>query len=355
MKQGIAGLAILLFVSVAAVITGERILLDHSTPESFQTVAVTRRDIGSSVLATGVIRPMTGAEVKVGSRISGVVKALHVQIGDQINSGQLIAELDQRELDARLHQSIAAVKKAEADHAYANATLARMRALAGKDVISQQELDEAENAVHVTRAQLELARANEEYASIEAEYAQIYAPISGIVASVSTQKGETIAANFSAPTFVTIIDLNRLEVQAYVDETDIGRIHEGQEVLFTVDTYPEREFSGSVTAIYPKAVVQDNVVNYIVTIAIEEVGSEILRPEMTANVRILLETRNQVLSVPNAAVQRDRGERYVWVLENGQPEQRRVKVGWRDDRHTEIREGLLEGEKVLLDYTEVRP
>ncbi len=90
--------------------------------------------------------------------------------------------------------------------------------------------------------------------------------MAGVVASVSTQEGETVAASFAAPTFVTLLDLARLEVWAYVDETDIGRIHRGQDATFTVDTYGDDEFAGRVTAIYPQAEIRDNVVNYVAVI-----------------------------------------------------------------------------------------
>jgi len=108
------------------------------------------------------------------------------------------------------------------------------------------------------------------------------------VASVATQEGETVSASFATPTFVTLIDLNRLEVWAYVDETDIGRIELGQRATFTVDTYGDASFAGTVTAIYPKAEIRDNVVNYIAVVRFEPQPGRTLRPDMTAFVRIAL-------------------------------------------------------------------
>jgi macrolide-specific efflux system membrane fusion protein len=205
--------------------------------------------------------------------------------------------------------------------------------------------------VTTAAAQFKQADANLEYARVQVSYTRIYSPIPGVIASVSTQEGETVSASLAAPTFVSIIDLRRLEVQAYVDETDIGKIKVGQGVSFTVDTYPDSDFKGQVTAIYPKAVIQDNVVNYIVTVAISDSQGKILRPEMTTNVTIYLETRKNVLSVPTSAITRERGERYVTVMEGEETIQRKVKTGWKDNGFTEIISGLTEGEQILVTLT----
>ncbi|MCA1801378.1 MAG: HlyD family efflux transporter periplasmic adaptor subunit, partial [Rhodothermaceae bacterium] len=144
------------------------------------------------------------------------------------------------------------------------------------------------------------------------------------------------------------IDLKRLEVQTYVDETDIGKIREGQQASFTVDTFPGTDFPGSVTAIYPKALIQDNVVNYIVTVEIHDFHNLVLRPEMTANVTITLGERKDVLAVPTSAISRDRGEQFVMVSEDGMHMRRSVKTGWRDGPYTEITDGLADGELIVL-------
>jgi len=315
---------------------------------AYTTAVVTRRDIGSTVRATGIIKPMVGAEVRVGSRVSGVVKRLRSHIGDLVKEGQVIAELDDAELQAKLNQNIAALEKAKADLEYANLNLERQRSLLKKNFASKQQVDLAENAHKVAQAQLEQAEANLESARVQLGYTKIFAPISGVIASISTQEGETVAASFSAPTFVNIIDLNRLEVQTYVDETDIGKVHEGLEAGFTVDTYADTEFRGKVTAIYPKAVIQDNVVNYIVTFVITDFQGKILRPEMTANVKIFLAARKNALAVPTAAIVRDQGERYVTVLDGDRTERRLIKVGWKDNGFTEVISGVGEGEKVVI-------
>jgi macrolide-specific efflux system membrane fusion protein len=345
------GGGVALFLAVAAFV-GYSLLRDKDgNAATSETASVVRRDIGSAVLATGIIKPMVGAEVKVGSRISGVVKRLRSNIGDFVKVGQLIAELDDAELQAKLNQNQAALAKAQTEHGYAKLNVTRQRSLLSQNFISQQQVDLAVNAYEVAQAQLKQAEANLEFAKVQLSYTRIYSPTSGVIASVSTQEGETVSASLAAPTFVSIIDLRRLEVQAYVDETDIGKIRVGQETSFTVDTYPDTDFKGTVTAIYPKAVIQDNVVNYIVTVEINDSHGKILRPEMTTNVTISLETRKNVLTVPTSAITRERGERYVTVLEGEKKIQRKIKTGWKDNGSTEIISGLKEGEQVLITIT----
>ena len=238
------------------------------------------------VKASGVIKPQVGAEVRVGSQLSGVVRHLHVQVGDTVVAGQRLAELDNRELLALHAKAVADHLLALAELRYAAANLERQRTIAAARAISADALDMAERAHAVAEQQVAAAQAAVDYAQIQLDRAIITAPIGGVVASVATQEGETVSASFSAPTFVTLIDLRRLEVWAYVDETDIGRIEPGQRATFTVDTYGAEEFSGVVTAIYPKAEIRDNVVDYIVVLRFEPRAGRILRPEMTAIVRI---------------------------------------------------------------------
>jgi len=313
-----------------------------------QVVKVTRRDIASVVKATGVIRPMIGAEVRVGSRASGVVRRLYVRVGDKVRRGQLLAELEVQELSARRAAAVAALQRSQANLNYARADLHRKTELRNAQVIAGSDLDLAQQAFAVAEQQHREAQANLEDASTQLGYAKIFAPIGGIVASVSTQEGETVAATLAAPTFVTLLDLSRLEVRTYVDETDIGRIQLGQKARFTVDTYGDYQFEGQVTAIYPQAEIRDNVVNYVAVVKFKAPSDRVLRPEMTTTVRIELERHENVPALPARAVRREAGRQFVLCRQGETIEERFVKTGSRDDTYVEIVSGLHEGDEVVM-------
>ena len=367
---------------------------------------VARRDLSATVTATGTIKAMVGAEVKVGSRIPGRVEQLAVQVGDRVKPGQVIARLEQEDLRAAVEKARAdlavaeaklatvrngaraqeiqtaeaALRQAEANRLLAQVNLDRYRQLYQDRGIALQVVDTAARDYDVSVAQARTAREQlslirEKYTAedlqvAEAEvaqakaalriaeanlgYATITAPMGGVVASVSTQQGETVtsgSAAAQAPTFVTIIDLNRLQVDAYVDETDIGKVRVGQEATFSVDAFPDKEFSGKVTAIYPKALIQQNVVTYDVVIAIDN-REGLLRPDMTTNTTITVAKREKVLAIPNQAVRREEGDRVVFVQEGDRLVRRPVKTGWKDKTFTEVLSGLKEGERVVVGEIE---
>jgi macrolide-specific efflux system membrane fusion protein len=309
---------------------------------------VQRRDIGATVLATGEVRPKVGAQVAVGSRASGVVGKLHVTVGDRVKAGQLLAELDPVEYRTQVERAAAQLMNAAAERAYAEKEYAREQSLAEERATTPAALSAAQRAIDTARARERESAAALAAARVQLGYTSIRAPIGGVIASVSTQEGETVAANFAAPTFVTIVDLARLEVWAYVDETDIGRIRVGQRAHFTVDTYPGDEFDGRVTAVRPGAEVRDNVVTYITLIEFDNPPDRLLRPEMTTTVNIVLEGRAGAASVPNGALRRDAGGTYVLVRARGGVERRSIKVGFRGTEHSEVLAGVGEGERVVL-------
>ena len=145
-----------------------------------------------------------------------------------------------------------------------------------------------------------------------------------------------------------LVELALADGQQTGDEVDIGKVQVGQEAMFTVDTFPDREFKGRVSAIYPKAVIQENVVNYDVVVTITGDYKNLLRPEMTTNVTIFLEARPNVLTVPSRALQRQRGRNVIYVQTPDGPQTREVKVGRREGQWVEILDGVTEGQAVFL-------
>ena len=350
-RFGVLGLlAILLGAGIWALADGVLVRpVDADSPAPVRTAPVVRTAIGSTVLATGVVRPQVGAEVAVGSRVSGVLRRLHVTVGDRVRQGELLAELDSTEFEARRMQAAASLESARIEREFARRQYERAVDLLEARVIAQAELDDTERSFRAWEARVREAEATLRSAEIQLEYTRIRAPIGGVVASVTTQVGETVAASFAAPTFVTIMDLDRLEVWAYVDETDIGRIQVGQKATFTVDTYMGVDFEGAVTAIQPQAEIQNNVVNYVTVLEIGDTAGYTLRPEMTTTVNILLDGRSEVVAVPNAAVRTGPDGTYVLLPGSPDPVGREVRTGVRGRTHTEITEGLTEGETVIVD------
>lgn len=325
----------------------------QNRPSALQTTTVTRTNLASTVTASGIVKPQVGASVKVGPRISGLLQRLYVRVGDTVRRGETLAKLEHSALDVGVRAAATAVDEAQAQLALAKAQYARRTQLERDGIVSQEALEIAKETLEVDKAGLESARTQLRTAQITRGYATVRAPISGTVTAISTQEGETVAASFAVPTFVTIMDLSRLQVDAYVDEVDIGKVHPGQRATFTVDAYPSETFNGRVQAVVPQAVVENNIVNYVVLIKIEGANQMLLRPEMTTSVSIQTGERHQALVLPDRAIRHDnQGNSFVTVLRNGGPVDLPVAIGEESGGFTRIRAGLTEGEKVLVpnDY-----
>jgi len=368
----------------------------------FRTFLVTQRSFSPAVTALGTVKPQVGAEVRLGARIPGKVEHLRANIGDFVKKGQVIAELEKAELNASVEKRQAELNRALAnlsaekvlgplEIAKLEAERDRLISIRGLDereyerqktlfndkLTSQKILDQAreelliatkdleasskslqlansklEEDLKLLKADIESARAAVRIAEAELSYATLKAPISGIIASVATQEGETVAAGLSAPTFVTIIDLERLQIETYVDEVDIGKIEIGQKATFSVEAFPSIDIHGEVAAIYPKAILRENVVFYSVIVKGLNSQQVILRPEMTANVSIFLEPRENVLIVPATSVKKSEGTNLVFLLEKGKHVRQEVQVGLKLGRFIEIINGLKEGDEVLENHSD---
>lgn len=347
MKKWLFVTVLFIIISGAAVMAYRQRLNQEPQAKSVQTEKVTRRDIASSVQATGVIRARIGAEVKVGARISGRVEKLYANIGDVVTKGQLLAQIEQEDLKAKVNEARMNLRVALANLELAKKNMARMENLFAQDFVSRDKVDVAERDYATAQAQANQIRETIKFNTTQLSYADIHAPIDGVIASVATQQGETVSASAqNVPTFVTIVDLNRLEVYAYVDETDIGKIKPGIEATFTVDSFPDQDFKGTVTAIYPKATIQDNVIYYITVISIDNPAGK-LKPDMTVNATLYLDKRSDVLAVPSRAISREGGKKVIQVLVGGKAVAKTIKTGWKDSNYTEVVEGIKEGDQVI--------
>ena len=323
-------------------------LLTADNAEEFETTFVMpeRRTIASTVLASGIIRLRVGAEVRVGAQMSGIVEELNVTVGSKIERGDVIARIDSRALEARRDQALAQVSILEQQIRRAEVELARAQRLDIQNLVARTDVEDRTLDLADAEARLEKARRDVAVVETDLSFAIIRAPITGTVASVTTQKGETVATSFTTPTFVTIIEDGASELVAMVDETDIGTVEAGNPVLFTVEAYPAMEFEGQVKQIAPKGTLISGVVNFEVMIDINSPAS-VLKPDMTANVSIRTAER-EALVLPSAAIQRDGFERFVYLDENGELIKRTVSVGTRDAGVTEIRQGIGLDDRVAI-------
>jgi RND family efflux transporter MFP subunit len=267
----------------------------------------------------------------------------------------LQAEATLRAAEAARQQDL--MRDAEARNAretvrQAQATLDLRRSSRTQDKIRGQAFRESQAAVRQADASLKQAQALLDYQRAQLDKAVIRSPISGTVLTVTTQQGETVAAGFQVQTLITVADLNRLEVRAYVDETDIGRVRLGLPAEVRVQSYQDRVFHGKVTKVSASSTIKDNVVTYETTIAISDANG-MLRPDMTADVSLILGRRPDVLLIPAEAVHREVDRALVYVLHREKQgkervEKREVKIGPSDGTQTEIRSGLKDGEEVVL-------
>jgi HlyD family secretion protein len=268
--------------------------------EQYKTEKIDRGNITMTVTATGTISAVT--TVQVGSQVSGVISRLYANFNSHVTKNQLLAELDPTPMQAQVEQRRADVTKAQVETANARITYERQRRLEGAGLTAQAELDAARAQYETAQAQVQQAAAALRQAQTNLQYTKILSPIDGVVIDRQYDVGQTVAASFQAPTLFSIAqDLEKLQVQADVDQSDIGRIQVGQVARFNVDAFPDREFRGHISEIRLNAGVNQNVVSYPVIIEVANPG-ELLKPKMTANVTIEVAQVSDVLRVANAAL-----------------------------------------------------
>ncbi|WP_290535913.1 efflux RND transporter periplasmic adaptor subunit [Alistipes sp.] len=334
---------------------------------ALETAPTSRITIRNSVMATGTVEPVT--EVEVGTQVSGIIDRLYVDYNDQVKAGQLIAEMDKVTLQAELEQSEAELASCRNEYEYQTKNYARTRTLHEKELVSDAEYDEAFYLYEKARNAYEQAQAAIVKVKRNLGYATITSPIDGVVISRSVEEGQTVAASFETPTLFTIAhDLTQMQVVADVDEADIGQVHDGQRVEFTVDAYPDDTFEGSVEQVRLEATTESSVVTYEVVISAHNPDLK-LKPGLTANVTIYTLEKEQALAVPTKALRfvpdgellgtlgitlaaepasEPAGQREVWVSNGTTLTPRYVTTGAASGEMTEITEGLSDGETVAV-------
>ncbi len=368
-------------------------------------------DITSSVSATGKLQAKV--TVLVGTEVSGTIRQIMVDYNYPVKKGQVLVKLDQELFKAQVDQARANLmnaqaklkemesgrgmtksgvltsidqKKATLDKAYADFN--RNRQLLQKGYIAQQDLDAMQEAYLVAKSQYEQAKAetdkndvtDAQIAEARAQVKQaqaslqtsetnlsktvIKSPMDGVVIDRTVEVGQTVAASFSTPNLLTIGDLSVMQVAISIDEADVGQAKVGQKATFTVDAFPNRVFEGTLSQIYYAPVTVQNVVTYT---GIVEVNNEngLLRPGMTANVKIITGQKKGVLMIPMSALRvklgsgkegtagkgHGHGGQTVWVMQKDGPKPVQVTTGLTDFTNMEVLSGLKEGDPVVTDYS----
>jgi HlyD family secretion protein len=268
--------------------------------EQYKSEKVGRGNVTMTVTATGTLSAVT--TVQVGSQVSGVIARLFADFNSQVKKGQMLAELDPTPFLTTVEQRRADVTRSTVEMQNAKITFDRQRRLAAAGLSAEADLDAARAQYDGARAQVAQSNAALRQAETNLRYTKITSPTDGVVVDKQYEVGQTVAASFQAPVLFQIAqDLTKMQVQADVDQSDIGRVHVGQIARFNVDAYPEEEFRGRIAQIRYNAVVNQNVVTYPVIIEVDNPEGR-LRPKMTANVTIDVATVRDVLRVPNAAL-----------------------------------------------------
>ncbi len=268
--------------------------------EQYKAETIDRGTVTMTVTATGTLSAVT--TVQIGSQVSGVIARLYADFNSQVEKGQLLAELDPTPFEQQVEQRRADVTRAQVQTEDARIKYDRQKRLLDAGLTAQAEVDAAKAVFDGARAQVQQATAALSQAQTNLRYTRITAPTDGIVVDKQYEVGQTVAASFQAPTLFQIAqDLTKMQVQADVDQSDIGRVKVGQIARFNVDAYPDEEFRGRISQIRYNAQANQNVVTYPVILEVENPEGR-LRPMMTANVTIDVDTVGNVLRVPNAAL-----------------------------------------------------
>lgn len=343
---------------------GSRYLIDTET--------VAMGEIIQTVTATGVVQPVY--KVTVGTQVSGIVKKLYVDYNSIVKKGDLLAELDKSLLQEQVNVNRANMSVATSQRDLAQKDYDRIKTLYNKKAATQQEYDQAEAQLEQAKNHLITAKANYDNAVTQLRYAEIYSPIDGIIISKQVEEGQTVQGAYSVPNLFTIaMNMTEMQVEARVDEADIGLVHTGEEVNFKVDAYPDDEFHGVVSQIRMEPQTNNNVVTYVVIINAHN-PDEKLFPGMTASVTIVVQ-RASGLKIPYYAtlinpdaemiasmahegytldtVERNKEHNYLWIKNGKHLQQVEVTLGARTKVSAIVTSGIAEGDTVVSSLVDV--
>lgn len=342
-----------------------------------RTHVVNEYTVENTVTATGTIEPVE--TVEVGTQVSGKVEKIYVDFNDEVKKGDLLAELDKLTLNQNVSRAKASLTSAESQLNYAKLTYERTKQLYESNAATLAAYQEAQNSYTQAQMSKKNAQAAYDQAKVDLAYAEIYSPIDGIVLDRAVEVGQTVAASFSTPTLFTLAnDLTKMQVEADVDEADIGQVKVGQRVTFTVDAYMDDVFGGTVNQIRMKPTTTSNVVTYTVIIDAPNPDQKLF-PGMTASVTIVTEEQTG-LAVPAEAFNFTPDEQVlkalskpekpegqhpeppqkqeemtaaknratVWLKNGDRMMPRTVKVGMSDGAYKIIEQGVQAGDSVVL-------
>ncbi len=336
---------------------------EESLANKYKTRAVERGDIMQTISANGTLTPVV--LVNVGTQVSGTVAKLHADFNDQVETGQILAELDPAILRAQLQQSKANLLNAQVALRITENKLKRQQILKEKEFVSTEALEIIAQETEAARAQLAINQAQVERDQANLNYSVIRSPISGVVIARDVDIGQTVAANFQTPILFQIAkDLRQMQINISVAEADIGQLHIGQLINFTVDAFQQRKFSGTVKQVRLNPTIQENVVTYNVVAMVDNDDGALL-PGMTANIHFVVMHKNDVLRVPNAALRfqpkdmesseggktaKPSQQPTVYLLMGNRPAPVTVATGISDGNFTEISSDAIKaGDKVILN------
>ncbi|HYR29500.1 MAG TPA: efflux RND transporter periplasmic adaptor subunit [Thermoanaerobaculia bacterium] len=297
-KKSAIAIALVAVLAIVAVLVHRTAFADEGT--TYRFAAVERGDVEASVSATGTLNAVT--TVSVGTQVSGQISELLVDFNDTVKKGQLLARIDPTLQEQTVTDAYASLERAQAQALQAQREHNRNGELMNAGLVAKSEYETTDSSLDVARANVKSAQVALERAKRNLEYTNIYAPIDGVVVERNVDLGQTVAASLSAPQlFLIANNLTRMQILAKVGEGDIAGIKEGQKVKFSVQALPRDTFEGTVNQVRLQSVTTENVVNYTVVVSVENEKEKLL-PGMTARVKFVTRSAEDVLKVSNSAL-----------------------------------------------------